>query len=218
MTMHVPLSDGRKEPIQRIFCVGKNYAEHIKEIDAVLPDGLLVFMKSPLCLVEAGQPIALPRNQGAVHHELELVLAVGKAGHHISPEHAEDHVAAITLGIDLTLRDLQMELRRKAWPWEPCKSFEHSAPLGVFAPYRRGWLDEGIDMTLHVNDTLRQRASTKEMMQAPWAIISTLSATWQLRPGDLIFTGSPAGVGPLAPGDQVTIAAPGIGQFSWPCA
>jgi 2-keto-4-pentenoate hydratase/2-oxohepta-3-ene-1,7-dioic acid hydratase in catechol pathway len=218
MSITIPLPDGLRQPVQRIFCVGKNYRDHILEMDPTPQEGLLIFMKPTQSMVAAGAEVLLPRGRGAVHHELELVLAIGKGGRDISEESAEEHVAALTIGVDLTLRDLQTELRAKRWPWEPAKAFEQSALLGAFAPYRPGWLDEGVTMHLAVNGEARQRTQSTAMVTAPKAIIHALSAIWTLLPGDIVYTGTCSGVGPLVPGDQIDIAAAGIGRFSWSCS
>ena len=205
--------------VNRIFCIGKNYAEHVAELAHLghKPDGeCVVFMKPPSCIVPAGVPISLPRGRGAVHHEAELVVQLGGGGADIPPERALDHVAAITLGLDLTLRDLQTELKNKGKPWELAKAFDHAAPLGTWTPYTGQDL-QSLEFTFDVNGQRRQHGRTKDMLFPVARQIQILSKTWSLAPGDIIFTGTPAGVGPLAPEDRLSLSGPGLGRFEWTC-
>jgi 2-keto-4-pentenoate hydratase/2-oxohepta-3-ene-1,7-dioic acid hydratase in catechol pathway len=192
--------------VNRIFCIGRNYAEHIRELGNSPDDACLVFMKPASCVVPVGQPIVLPRGRGSVHHEAELVVMLGGGG----------NVTAITLGLDLTLRELQGELKKKGAPWELSKAFDHSAPLGEWAPYRGEDL-QGLEFSCDVNGQRRQTGHTKDMLFPVARIIGILSQTWALQAGDIIYTGTPAGVGPLAPGDRIALSAPGLGRFEWSC-
>ena len=199
----------------RVFCIGRNYAEHVKEMQAPRPAEPVVFMKPATSLVQEGQPLVLPQGQGSVHHEMELVVAIGGEGKDIPPARALDYVAGVTLGIDLTLRDLQTKLKQSGQPWERAKSFDGSAPIGKFI----GWSTRGdiqnIEMRCSVNGVLRQQGNTRDMLFPVAEIIAFLSRHWRLLPGDLIFTGTPAGVGPLVAGDHIEIESPLIGRFSW---
>lgn len=200
---------------QRIFCIGRNYAEHVKEMGAPRPTEPVVFMKPATSLVPQGQPLVLPKDQGSVHHEMELVLAVGREGRDISADTALEHVAGVTLGIDLTLRDLQNRLKQAGQPWERSKSFEGSAPLGKFMASSAKIDIQNIEMRCTVNGSVRQQGNTHDMLFPVAEIIAFLSRHWWLVPGDLIFTGTPAGVGPLVAGDRICIESPQIGSFSW---
>jgi 2-keto-4-pentenoate hydratase/2-oxohepta-3-ene-1,7-dioic acid hydratase in catechol pathway len=172
-------------------------------------------MKPWTSLVPAGQPVPIPRDRGAVHHELELVIEIGKGGRDIPASTALDHVAAATLGIDLTLRELQGSLKQAGSPWELCKAFDHSAPIGTRVPRAPG-LDLGaIDLRLSVNGSLRQSGNTRDMLFPVPRLVEILSRSWALLPGDLVFTGTPPGVGPLLPGDRVEAASPQIGRYAW---
>ena len=190
----------------RIFCIGRNYAEHIKELGNAPDDQCLIFMKPASCIVPAGQSVTLPRNRGSVHHEAELVVRLGARG----------QVDAITLGLDLTLRELQGELKKKGSPWELAKAFDDSAPLGDWTPYKGQDL-QALEFTCDVNDQRRQTGNTKDMLFPVARILTILSQTWAPRAGDMIYTGTPAGVAPLAPGDRVTLASAAIGRFEWFC-
>jgi 2-keto-4-pentenoate hydratase/2-oxohepta-3-ene-1,7-dioic acid hydratase in catechol pathway len=199
----------------RIFCIGRNYAEHIRELGDADAEHCIVFMKPYTSLVPAGQAVPIPTDRGAVHHELELVLEIGTGGRNIPAAQALMHIGAVTLGIDLTLRELQQRLKQAGSPWELCKAFDHSAPIGGRVPFHPGLDLGGIELELRVNGQLRQRGNTRDMLYPPARLIEILSRSWRLLPGDLIFTGTPPGVGPLVPGDMVEAESPQIGRFSW---
>jgi 2-keto-4-pentenoate hydratase/2-oxohepta-3-ene-1,7-dioic acid hydratase in catechol pathway len=199
----------------RIFCIGRNYSEHMKEMGAPKPSEPVVFMKPATSLVHEREPLVLPKGQGSVHHEMELVVAVGREGKEIQSAQALEYVAGVTLGIDLTLRDLQSKLKQAGQPWELSKSFDGSAPIGTFIPWSTDSDIQAIEMRCCVNGVLRQQGNTRDMLFPVAEIIAFLSGHWRLLPGDLIFTGTPAGVGPLTAGDRIEIESPQIGRFSW---
>ncbi len=201
----------------RIFCIGRNYAEHAQEIGAPKPAEPVVFMKPATSLVAEGQSLVLPKGRGSVHHEMELVVAIGKQGADIPAAAALGYVAGVTLGIDLTLRDLQSRLKQAGQPWELSKSFDGSAAIGKFISWSAQSDIQNINMRCTVNGALRQQGNTREMLFPVAAIIAFLSRYWRLLPGDLIYTGTPAGVGPLAPGDRIGIESTEIGRFQWEC-
>ena len=198
----------------RIFCIGKNYYKHIKEFGGKqIPDEPVVFMK-PLCSIVAPGNICPPPYGNELHHEVEVVLLIGKEGNNIPESQALTHISDITLGLDLTLRDIQKKLKLKGLPWERAKSFEESAPLGIFKKYQD--MDLGnLPFSCFVNDDLRQEGNTGEMIFPVAKLIHILSGWWTLKPGDIIYTGTPAGVGPLQPGDRIVVESPKIGSFSW---
>ncbi len=199
----------------RIFCIGRNYAKHIAELGDADASCCVIFMKPTSCLVPQGVAVPLPRDQGAVHHEAELVVQVGRAGSRIDEAGAAEHIQALSLGLDLTLRDLQNELKSQGAPWERSKAFDHSAPLGDWRAYEPGLDLTGLEFFCHVNGEQRQHAYMHDMLFPVPKLISLLSQTWALRPGDMIFTGTPEGVGPLYPGDEVSLSSPALGLFSW---
>ena len=198
----------------RIFCIGKNYDKHIKELGGKqVPDEPVVFMK-PLCSIVAPGNICPPPYGNELHHEVEVVLLIGKGGNNIPESQALTHISDITLGLDLTLRDIQKKLKLKGLPWERAKSFEESAPLGIFKKYQD--MDLGnLPFSCFVNDDLRQEGNTGEMIFPVAKLIHILSGWWTLKPGDIIYTGTPAGVGALQPGDRIVVESPKIGSFSW---
>lgn len=206
--------------VERLFCIGKNYAEHVAELAHLghQADGeCVVFMKPASAIVAEGEPIVLPRGRGSIHHEAELVVLLTGGGRDIPVEEALDCVAGLTLGLDLTLRDLQTQLKNQGKPWEIAKAFDGAAPLGDFKPFLNQDL-QALEFSCHVNGKLRQRGYTRDMLYSVARQIHILSQTWALLPGDAIYTGTPAGVGPLEPGDTVVLEGPGLGRYQWHCA
>lgn len=199
----------------RIFCIGRNYAEHAAELANPLPRAPVVFMKPPSALVSPGEPVHFPSHGRELHHEVELVVKIGRAGRVAEPEQALDWVSAVSLGLDLTLRDVQQRLKQKGLPWEAAKAFDQSAPVGDFVAY-----DASIDLCniafqCSVNGVLKQAGNSRDMIFPVARLLVELSCIWTLRPGDLLFTGTPAGVGPLCIGDRVEIASELTGAFAW---
>ena len=203
--------------INRIFCIGKNYAEHISELGHVNDGQCVVFMKPASCVVPVGKPIHLPRGRGSVHHEAELVVMLTGGDADLPVDRALDHVAALTLGLDLTLRELQGELKKRGAPWETAKAFDHAAPLGDWKAYNGQDL-QALEFACDVNGQRRQAGHTRDMLFPVARILHILSKTWALQAGDIVYTGTPAGVGPLVPGDRVTLSCAAIGRFEWTCA
>ncbi len=208
--------EGRPYTPQRIFCIGKNYDEHVKELGSTAPEEPVVFMK-PVCnIVTPGETLSMPRHGSLLHHEVEVVLLIGGEGQDVPEANALSYIAGITLGLDLTLRDVQGRLKKAGLPWELSKAFEQSAPLGHFKAYDSNTIElENLLFTCSVNGDLRQQGNTRDMLFPVRNLIHRLSGWWTLRPGDIIFTGTPSGVGPLMPGDQVDIDSSVIGRFSW---
>lgn len=200
---------GARFPAQRIFCIGRNYALHAAELGNALPAEPVVFMKPATCLVPAGAPLPLPRGRGAVHHEAEVVLLldVGKDG---------PKLAGVTLGLDLTLREEQDRLKKGALPWELAKCFDHSAPIGAFVAPDKLKLNM-LGFEFRVGGQLRQSGNTADMLFPIARILEFLATRWTLLPGDLVYTGTPPGVAPLAPGDELTLESAAIGRFKWKC-
>ena len=200
----------------RIFCIGKNYDEHVKELGGKTPEEPVVFMKPVSSIVAPGESLFMPRHGNLLHHEVEVVLLIGREGQDIPQANALSFIAGVSLGLDLTLRDVQVQLKKAGLPWELSKSFEQSAPLGLFKAYHPGSIDlENLSFTCSVNGELRQQGNTRDMLFPIKSLIHMLSGWWTLRPGDIVFTGTPSGVGLLKAGDRVDIESPGTGLFSW---
>lgn len=189
--------------VRRIYCVGRNYAEHIREMGGDERQPPFFFQKPTDAIVLDGAQIAYPTITSDFQHEIELVLAIGRAGSDIPLERAAEHVFGQAVGIDLTRRDVQVDARKTGRPWEIGKSFDKSAPIGLLHPTNgSGLLDSGA-VSLAVNGDVRQSGDLSQMIWNSAEIVSQLSRQYRLEPGDLIYTGTPAGVGPLEPGDVV---------------
>ena len=197
--------DKIKLPEGKVVCVGRNYAEHIYELNNPLPDDPVLFIKpsTSLCNIEA--PIELPKGQGEVHHELEIALLMGETLSKASESEAIEAIKAIGLSLDLTLRDVQSKQKAKGLPWEIAKAFDNSCPVSGFVAKEH--FSDLVDMefSLSVNGTLRQQASSASMLTSISGLLSFISRHFTLLPGDIVLTGTPAGVGPLAAGDQLTV-------------
>ena len=202
-------------PVHRIYCVGRNYAEHAREMgfdpDREPP---FFFTKPPDAVVASGSTIRYARATKNLHHEIELVIAIGKEGADLIPEAALEHVYGYAVGIDLTRRDLQLAARDKGRPWDAGKAFDESAPISeIHRAAETGHPVSGA-IWLKVNGEPRQAADLKSLLWPVPDVIAQLSRLFALKPGDLIFTGTPAGVGPVEPGDRLHGGVEGIAEVS----
>ncbi len=190
-------------PVHRIYCVGRNYAEHVREMGAEPERAPPVFFMKPADAVVAnGTPVPYPSATANLHHEVELVVALRSGARHIGAGAALGHVFGYAVGNDLTRRDLQSAAREKGQPWDTAKGFDNSAQIGAIRPAAQGHVSRG-RIWLKVNDALRQESDIDQMLLDVPGIIAALSKFYELRAGDLIFTGTPAGVSALKPGDRV---------------
>lgn len=196
------------EPLEAhtIFCIGRNYAEHAKELNNPVPDRPVVFTKPRTALLPDGGTIRIPAFTQDVHHEVELVVAIGIGGRNIPAADALRHVAGYAIGLDMTARDIQSDLKAKAHPWDLAKGPDTFAPIGRFVPAAAVPDPSDLILTLDVNGGRRQTGHTRDMLHSVPALIAFLSAHFTLTPGDLIYTGTPAGVGPVQPGDVMHAA------------
>ena len=220
----VPVTDGGRFPVRRIYCVGRNYAAHAREMghDPIREEPFF-FLKPADAIVLTNQIVSYPRMTREFHHEVELVLAIGKDGAEISLERAYEHIYGAGVGVDLTRRDLQMEAKKQGRPWDMGKAFDQSAPCGAITPLNGRRIPGGSAIWLTVNNAIRQQSTLAELIWNPAEIVFWLSKYVDLRAGDLIYTGTPEGVGPLSPGDalhahidglsdlRISIGAPGPG-------
>lgn len=186
-----------------LYCIGRNYAEHARELANEVPGRPLVFLKPRSSLVRDGERIVIPSASSEVHHEVELVAAVGRRCRSIPESEALEAVAGYAVGIDVTARDLQREAKRRGHPWTEAKGFDTFAPLGNFVPAGRFPDPQQLRLQLWVNGESRQDASTSLMLFPVAELIARLSERFTLHPGDLVFTGTPEGVSPMAAGDRV---------------
>lgn len=187
-----------------IYCIGRNYVAHAEELNNEIPTEPLVFIK-PLSAVRLdGDDIPLPERSKRVHHEVELVLAIGKGGKDIPEEQALDHVEGYAVGLDLTARDVQQQAKENGHPWSVAKGFDGFAPLSSFIAAREIPNPQDLELEVRVNGSVRQADNTKLMIFPVKTLISYLSGIFTLHPGDLIFTGTPKGVSEISPGDRIT--------------
>ncbi len=213
MKADIPLDEVRLlAPCQpsKIVCVGRNYAEHAREHDAEVPKVPLIFLKPPSSVIGPGEAIILPPQSKQVEHEAELVAVIGKRGRHITPETARDYILGYTVGNDVTARDLQ----KSDGQWTRSKGFDTFCSFGP-------WIDTDFDpsdalVTCRVSGQPRQMASTRDMVFSVNTLIAFVSSVMTLEPGDLLFTGTPAGVGILKNGDEVVCEIEGLGKLSNP--
>jgi fumarylpyruvate hydrolase len=190
-------------PIRRVFCIGRNYAEHAREMGATVDKSSPMFFCKPADAVVAdGKDVPYPTATGDLHHEVEMVVALGAGGSDIAVADAGSLVWGYAVGLDLTRRDLQAQAKAKGAPWDTAKAFDHSAPVSALRPASLGAPDGGTTLTLSVNGQVRQQTTLAEMIHGVPEIIAALSTLFELKAGDLVFTGTPAGVAALKRGDR----------------
>ena len=187
----------------KIICIGRNYAAHIEELKNEKPGQPVVFLKPDTALIKGEAPFYYPDFSTNIHHEIELVLKISKEGKYIQPQFAHRYFEEIGLGIDFTARDLQDQCKAKGLPWEIAKAFNGSAPIGNFKPVSEFSDLKNIDFHLEINGEVKQKGNTSLMLFDFATIISYVSQFFTLKKGDLIYTGTPAGVGPVQTGDQL---------------
>lgn len=200
-------------PVRRVLCVGRNYAAHRREMGGDDRDPPFFFSKPTDALVPPGGQVPFPSATQNLHHEIELVIALRAGGSDIPPERALDAVFGYAVGVDLTRRDLQNLAKDKGQPWEASKGFDASGPVSAIRPWS-GAPPQG-RIHLSVNGEVRQNAHVADMIWSVAEIISEASRLWMLKTGDLIFTGTPEGVGPLQKGDRVEGEVEGVGVLAF---
>ena len=187
----------------KIICVGRNYADHAKELGNDIPDEPVIFMKPKSALLQSHTPFYYPEFSNELHYECELVLRVCKNGKYIQERHASNYYNGITVGIDFTARDIQNELKKKGLPWEKAKAFDNSAAVGKFIDVTPAMNRKNINFTFYKNKELMQTGNSGNMIFSIDSIIAHISNYFSLNIGDLIFTGTPAGVGECVVGDML---------------
>lgn len=196
-------------PMGKVVCVGRNYAEHAAELNNPVPDQPLLFMKPATAVVPVTSPIHLPAGQGAVHYEAELAILIGRPLTRADEPTARSAIAGIGLALDLTLRDLQAQLKAKGHPWERAKAFDGACPLSSFVPLQGDDDLEALSFSLSIDGETRQRGHTGDMITPVLALLAHISQTFTLQPGDVVLTGTPAGVGTLHSGQQLALELDG---------
>ena len=187
----------------KIFCVGRNYADHAKELGNAIPDEPVIFMKPKSALLQAHTPFYYPEFTNELHYECELVLRISKNGKYIQDKFANKYYDAVTVGIDFTARDIQNELKEKGLPWEKAKAWDNSAAIGKWVPFANVKNKKDIPFSLNKNGEEVQKGSSTQMIHDFDYIVSYISNYFSVNIGDLIFTGTPAGVGELVVGDEI---------------
>lgn len=187
----------------KIICIGRNYPAHIAELDSPVPAEPLFFLKPETSLIRAGLPFFMPDFSGNIHYEVELVLKICKLGKNIQERFAPTYYKEIGIGIDFTARDLQQECIQQGLPWEKAKAFDGSAPTSRFLPFSKMKDPKGIAFSLKKNGKMVQAGNSADMIHSFDRLISYVSGFITLKIGDLLFTGTPSGVGPVAPGDRL---------------
>ena len=194
-------------PVRRIYCVGRNYAEHAKEMGGTGREAPFFFMKPADAIVVAlpGHPALMPYPSltSNLHHEIELVVAIGKGGKNIPAAHAFEHIYGYAVGLDMTRRDLQNDMKKQSRPWCIGKGFDHSAPIGPITRAQDVRAIEHASISLQVNGQDRQRSNVSQLIWNIAETIEQLSTAWELQSGDLIYTGTPEGVGAVVAGDRL---------------
>lgn len=202
--------DSRRFPVHRIYCVGRNYAEHVREMGGTPEKQRPVFFAKPAdALVECGASLDYPLATSDLHHEVELVVALGAGGVQLGIEQAQTCIAGFAVGVDLTRRDLQQQAKDAGQPWDIAKGFDQSAPVGPLSLASQ-WQPAAQRICLSVNGQVRQDGNLAQMILDVPRILVELSQLFRLQPGDLIFTGTPHGVGPLQRGDAVQAQIDGL--------
>ena len=192
-------------PVGKVICVGRNYADHAAELNNPVPTTPMLFLKPATAIVPMAEPFEVPMDYGSVHFETEMAVLIGQTLKNANKHEIEDAIVGVGLGLDLTLRDLQSKLKERGHPWEKAKAFDGSCPLSLFLePAAVGDLqDQQIKLT--VNGQLRQNGNTSHMLNQVFPLIAYMSHYFTLQPGDVVLTGTPAGVGSIVPGDQLVV-------------
>lgn len=204
-------------PVHRIYCVGRNYEEHAKEMGFTGREPPFFFMKPADAIVVASPgattPLPYPSLTANLHHEIELVVAIGKGGKNIAAADALSHIYGYAVGLDMTRRDLQNDMKKQGRPWSIGKGFDHSAPIGPITPAAQAGDVGKAGIWLQVNGVDRQRSTIAQLIWNIAETIEHLSAAWELQPGDLIYTGTPEGVGAVVTGDVLEGGVDGLGSI-----
>ncbi|MFP4046762.1 MAG: fumarylacetoacetate hydrolase family protein [Bacteroidales bacterium] len=188
----------------KIICIGRNYAEHASELGNAVPEKPIFFFKPDTSIIRKNRPFFYPDFSDEIHYETEIVLKINRLGKNIQKKYASRYFDELTVGIDFTARDLQRKAKEKGHPWEIAKAFEGSAPIGKFVNIKKFQDIYNLDFQLKVNDQIAQHGNTKDLIFSFDHLISYVSKFITLKIGDLLFTGTPAGVGPVAIGDRLT--------------
>lgn len=189
--------------VQSIYCVGRNYMEHARELGNPVPDQPVIFTKPRTSVIQDGGQVLIPRQTSLVHHEVEMVAAVGRELKNATRQQAEQAIAGYGIGIDLTARDIQQQLKERSHPWDLAKGMDTFAPVSAFLPAGKAGSHRSLHLSLTRNGQTVQQGHTGEMLFGVEDLLAFLSTYFTLMPGDLLFTGTPEGVGPVTEGDRL---------------
>jgi 5-carboxymethyl-2-hydroxymuconate isomerase len=204
--------NGTKFRIGKILCIGRNYVDHIKELGNEPPSAPVVFMKPASSIIGNGDRVVIPAYSENCHHEAELAILIGRKAKGLTAADALSCVAGYGVAIDLTLRDVQDNLKKKGLPWDIAKGFDTACPLSNFVPAAEVADPQNLDIRMEVNGEVRQNGNTSLMINPAADLISYLSGIFTLEPGDVILTGTPAGVSRVVAGDRLSAEIPGVGK------
>ncbi len=208
------IGSDQRFPVRRIFCIGRNYAEHAREMGASVDKSAPMFFCKPAdAVVSDGADVPYPQATSELHHEVEMVVALRAGGRDLTVEQAATLVWGYGVGLDLTRRDLQAQAKAKGHPWDVAKGFDHSAPVSALRPAAQVALNSDSALRLSVNGELRQQATLGEMVHGVPQILAALSLLFELKAGDLVFTGTPAGVAALRRGDRFHAELVGVAEL-----
>lgn len=206
-------ASGERRRVGKILCLGRNYAAHAREMGGDIPESPVIFLKPASAIIHGGDNVVLPRMSCEVHHEVEMVVVMGKRARNVRREDAYSFVDGYAVGLDMTLRDIQTEARKKGEPWTVAKGFDTSAPISGVVEGKKVTDPHILDLSLKVNGETRQHSNTSRMIFKVDFLVSYLSGIFTLEPGDLIFTGTPEGVGPVHAGDVVEAGLETVGTL-----
>lgn len=213
--MHTVRLKNQSQPINagKIVCVARNYAEHARELGNPVPDRAVLFIKPASSLLADGGTVVIPPYSRDCHHEIELAVLIGRSGREITAAEAPAHIAGYAVALDLTLRDVQAELKARGLPWEIAKAFDTSCPLSDFVPAAAVPDPQALRLRLTVNGEVRQDGTTADMLRSVAQLVSEASAYFTLETGDILLTGTPSGVGPIKSGDRLEAVIEGVGAL-----
>lgn len=211
--MHTIKLEGQDIPVGKIVCIGRNYAEHIKELGNQTPDKPVIFIKPASALVNSGGTVVIPEHSDDCHHEIELAVLIGKMAKDVAVDVALDHVSGYAVALDLTLRDVQSTQKSKGLPWEIAKAFDTSCPLSDFVSASEIADPQNLQLKLTVSGEVRQDGNTRHMMRSVAELIAAASSYFTLEEGDILLTGTPSGVGRIVSGDLLEASIEQVGML-----
>ncbi|AJF07129.1 fumarylacetoacetate hydrolase family protein [Geoalkalibacter subterraneus] len=203
----------RNYNVGKIICLGRNYAEHARELGNPVPKEPVIFLKPATAIIRSGEQIVIPSYSNECHHEVEMAVLIGGYGRNIEKDKAHELIAGYAVALDMALRDVQNRLKKQGLPWEIAKGFDTSCPLSDFTPRDKVTTPERLGIRLSINGAIRQEGNTDQMILDPAEIIAHASTIFTLEEGDIILTGTPAGVGPVRSGDQLRAEIDQLGSL-----